>query len=124
MRPSLRRLACALGLLAGALAGCGRRGIESPQGGGEVPPAAARLARKVEVAAVRQQDLTYTVDTVGTLEPERQTSIASGVAGIVDEVLFREGDAVDPETTVLVKIDQRRYEAARALAKANEQRAQ
>src|SRR5262249_17675879 len=47
-----------------------------------------------------------------------------GVAGIVDEVLFREGDEVDPaQKKPLVKIDQRRYLAALTVAESNEKEA-
>jgi RND family efflux transporter MFP subunit len=103
--------------------GCKRGGIAAPTGGNDLPPSKVKLAREVLTAPVEQRDLLYTVDTVGSLEPEKQTAIAPGVAGIVDEVLFKEGDQLDPDT-VLVRIDQEKYQSAAALAKANQQRAE
>lgn len=106
-------------LLAPSLAGCG-----GPGGGhAEPPPSKVKLARRVEVRPAETKNIVYAIDTVGTLEPERETSIAPGVAGVIDEVLFKEGDAVDPKRTILIKIDQRRYEAEAALARANEEKA-
>jgi multidrug efflux system membrane fusion protein len=112
-------LAC-LGLI---LSGCARHGKPAPQGGDERPPAKVNLQRNVQLARAERRTLVSTVKTVGWLEAEGQTEIAAGVAGIVDEVHFREGDRVDP-SKVLVKIDQRRYDNALKLAEANEQRAQ
>jgi membrane fusion protein (multidrug efflux system)/multidrug efflux system membrane fusion protein len=56
------------------------------------------------------------------LEAEGQTDIAAGVTGIVDEVLFREGDAVETDA-VLVKVDQNRYRLDVEVARASLQRA-
>ncbi|HVJ81051.1 MAG TPA: efflux RND transporter periplasmic adaptor subunit [Planctomycetia bacterium] len=117
MKSSHRCVCLALSL---ALAGCGGT---APKGGAEAPPSAVKLARQVTVAKVEQRDLAYVVDTVGTLEPIRQTNIAAGVTGIVDEVLFREGDVVKAGETVLARIDQPKYRAAAELAVANENRA-
>lgn len=94
-----------------------------PKASSEVAPGKVKLARQVVVAAVERRDLTYTVDTVGTLEPDRHTSIAMGVAGVVDEVLFKEGDIVDPRRHVLVRIDQEKFRSTTALAEANELKA-
>ena len=110
-------------------AGCGRHGVAAPTGGSEVPPSQVKLARHVLIAPVELKDLTYTANTVGTLEPERQTSIAAGIAGVVDDVAFREGDVWTDEDLenpdkFLVKIDQVKYRAALDLAVANENRAQ
>jgi membrane fusion protein, multidrug efflux system len=100
-------------LLAGMLviaAGCNRHGRDAPKGGSDVPPHKTNLKRNVELAQAEQRSLVYCVETVGVLEAEGQTEIAAGVSGIVDEVLFREGDQVDT-STILVKVDQRRYES-------------
>lgn len=113
-----------------SLAGCGKHGTESPQGGSGVPPHKTNLKRNVELGRSVQKSLVYYVETNGVLEAEGQTDIAAGVSGVVDEVLFREGDAVDRQT-VLAKIDQRRYlslvksaEAAVKRAEANAGRAE
>lgn len=87
------------------------------------PPSQTNLKRNVVLAQAEKQVLDYFVETVGTLEAEAETNIAAGVAGIVDEVNFREGDDVTP-ASVLVRIDQRRYTTAAEAARANEKRAE
>lgn len=87
-----------------------------------VPPSKVNLKRNVEVGKAEKRSLQYAVETPGVLEAERVTDIAAGVSGIVDDVLFREGELVTPDT-VLILIDQRRFETQLALARANEQRA-
>src|SRR5262245_48656841 len=105
------------------VAGCGKWGTEAPQGGTTIPPSQAKLKRNVELAVAQCQALTYFVETVGYLEAESLTSVSAGVSGVVDEVLFREGDWVT-ENTVLAKIDQKRYQAGAEVARANEKRAE
>jgi multidrug efflux system membrane fusion protein len=107
-------------VLAVCLAGCGKHG--SPLGGDDRPPARVNLRRNVELGRAEQRSLVYHVETVGVLEAEGHTFIAAGVAGVVDEVLFREGDVVD-RNSILVKVDQRKYEAALRVAEAQEKRA-
>lgn len=101
-----------------AAAGCSKHGKAAPVGGSDIPPSKVNLKRNVELARAEQRHLVYHVETVGVLEAEGQTDIAAGVSGIVDGVLFREGDQVDPNRT-LVKVDQRRYVSAAAVAEAN-----
>ena len=106
-------------VLLGALAGCSKRAKPVPTGGSDVPPSKVNLKRQVELARVEQKPLVSNVDAVGVLEPEAITEIAAGVAGIVDEVLFREGDRVDPaDKRPLVRIDQKRYLAGEKVAEA------
>ncbi len=114
----------ALCLLGAVLAGCGKHGPAAPQGGANVPPAKARLKRNVELDRARQEKMTSHVETVGYLDAEGQTDIAAGVAGIVEEVNFREGDWVVKDQTLLVRIDPRKYEAMLAQAEANLKRAE
>jgi membrane fusion protein, multidrug efflux system len=104
--------------------GCAKRGIPAPQGGSDVPPSKVNLRRNVELCQVEQRALISAVESVGQLEAELVTPISPGVAGIVDEVLFREGDEVDPaQKKPLVKIEQRRYRAALTVAESNEKEA-
>lgn len=101
------------------LVGCG---VPHQQAIPAVPPSKVNLKRNVEIAVAEKRSLQYTVETPGVLEAERITDIAAGVSGIVDEVLFREGEFVTPDTVLLV-VDQKKFETQLALAKANEQRA-
>lgn len=87
-----------------------------------VPPSKVNLKRNVELCVAEHRALQYAVETPGVLEAERVTDIAAGVSGIVDEVLFREGEYVTPET-VLILIDQKRFQTQLDIAKANELRA-
>ena len=103
--------------------GCNRHGKDAPQGGTNVPPHKTNLKRNVELGRAEQRSLVYYVETVGVLEAEGQTDIAAGVTGLVDEVLFREGDQVNTDT-VLVKVDQRRYSALVKSAEAAVERAE
>src|SRR6185436_17704952 len=62
----------------------------------------------VEVKTVGTEDVTYTIDAVGSLEPEEEVRVTARVAGMVERVLFEEGTKVTP-TTVLAEIDRPRY---------------
>src|SRR5262249_36263716 len=108
--------------LAAAATGCGRHGKAAPQGGDDRPPSKVNLERKVDLSRAEQRSLVQFVETVGVLEAEGQTDIAGGVTGLVDQVLFREGDEVGPET-ILVKVEQDKYESDVDLAEANVERA-
>lgn len=72
---------------------------------------------------MERRSLDVFVDTVGFLEAEGQTEVAAGVSGVVDEVYFREGHWVDRDN-ILLKIDQRRYEALWSQAEANYKKAE
>jgi RND family efflux transporter MFP subunit len=103
--------------------GCGRHGKEAPVGGSAAPPAQARIRRGVELTQVKQEKLSSYVDTVGYLEAEGQVDIAAGVSGVVDRILFREGQWVDGDKTVLVEVDQEYYLQSLQQARDNESRA-
>ncbi|HXG10835.1 MAG TPA: efflux RND transporter periplasmic adaptor subunit [Gemmataceae bacterium] len=103
--------------LLAALAGCGADGAASAAKTPKTKP-----QRPVELAQAERRPLEYFVETVGVLEAEGKTDIAAGVSGVVDEVLFREGQWVE-RGSILVKVDQRRYIAAAEVARANEKRA-
>ena len=104
-------------LLFGIGAGCRHEG-----GAKASAPKRVVLERNVDLATVERKALVYRVETIGVLEAEGQTDIASGVNGVVDEVLFREGDEVKAGD-VLAIIDKERYQADKDLARANEDRA-
>lgn len=117
-----RGLAFGFGLVLLA-AGCGKHAKDASPGITNIPPHKTNLKRNVELGRAEQRSIVYYVETVGVLEAEGQTEIAAGVTGIVDEVLFREGDQVDTNT-VLVKVDQPRYLSLVKSAQAAVERAQ
>ena len=82
-----------------------------------VPPSKVNLKRNVELGTAERRSLQHAVETPGVLEAERATDIAAGVSGIVDEVLFREGELVTPETVILT-IDERRCQTQLPLPQA------
>jgi membrane fusion protein, multidrug efflux system len=125
MRSVLRALALlSAACLVAALAGCARQGHGAPQGGSAVTPAKAKLKRNVEMTQARQEKMLSSVETVGYLDAEGQTDVAAGVSGVVEEVLFREGDWVIKDQTLLVRIEPKKYEALLAQAEANLKRAE
>ncbi len=86
------------------------------------PSIKLNLHRNVDLTTVQKRALVYRVETIGVLEAEGQTDIAAGVSGVVDEVLFREGDEVKAGD-VLIIIDRERFQADEDLARANMERA-
>ena len=87
-------------------------------------PSKVNLRRTVDLIRVEQKPLISAIEVVGLLEPEAISEIAAGVTGIVDEVLFREGDEVDPKRPVpLIRIDQKKFQTALRIAEANEKEA-
>jgi len=108
------RFAAVLALIALA-AGCSK---PAAAGG---PPAGARKPR-VSVAPVTRSPVSHGIDTVGSFEAEEEVSVAAGVAGIVTQVMFKEGDRVTPDT-VLCTIDEERYALEEDQARADKGRA-
>jgi membrane fusion protein, multidrug efflux system len=104
---------------------CSKKATPAPVGGSDIPPSKVNLKRNVELCKVEQKVLISAVEgATGVLEAEAISEIPAGVAGIVDEVLFREGDEVDPkQRKPLIKIDQRRYQAELEMAESNEKEA-
>ncbi|MFM7099413.1 MAG: efflux RND transporter periplasmic adaptor subunit [Gemmataceae bacterium] len=82
-----------------------------------------KLKRKIELFKIQKQPFQATIETVGHLEAEGQTDIAAGVSGVVDDVLFREGQWVDRDS-LLVRIDQKRHKANYDSALALEKKAE
>lgn len=116
--------ACSFGMVLVLMMGC-TRGKSAPDGGSSVPPSKVNVRRNVQLARAVQQQLTYTVETVGLIEAEGETQLAVGVPGNVEEVNFREGMIVDPKDPLpLVKVSVPLYEAAARVAKAELARAE
>lgn len=84
------------------------------------PPAGAR-AIPVEVQVVERRPVAYKLSATGSLEAD-EMRIACEVPGVVREVLFEEGDAVEPGQ-VLATVDPERHALVSARAKAAYERA-
>ena len=74
------------------------------------PPADHRLNVPVRVASVERITAPYTVTSNGVVEPLQTVSIEAQVGGVLDSVLFQEGDEVRAGQ-VLFRIDPRPFQA-------------
>jgi multidrug efflux system membrane fusion protein len=84
------------------------------------------MAFPVQVHAVEQRPVEFTVTAVGAVEAFEAMEITARVAGVVEQVKFREGDKVK-EGDTLVEIEPQRYQlaarqAGATLARAKAQR--
>lgn len=94
-------------------------------GGGDsgLTKAGGPRAFPVEVEEIRGEAVEYVVSATGSVEPFEQVVVTSRVQGVVERVLFREGDSVTPET-VLIEIEPRRFQFQHEAAQAAHERAQ
>jgi multidrug efflux system membrane fusion protein len=99
------------------LAACKPPAPPSPAAGG-----GGKRAFPVEVRKVTTEDVQYTIDAVGTLEPEEEVRVIARVAGMIEKVMFEEGSKVTTRT-VLAEIDRSRYQMLADRAKASQERA-
>ena len=106
----------AVPLLVLLLAAC-KPGVHSSSAEG----GSAKRAFPVEVRTVATEDVKYTIDAVGSLEPEEEVKVTARVSGMVEKVLFEEGAKVTPKT-VLAEIDRSRYRMLADRAKASHER--
>ena len=81
--------------------------------------AATRRTPKVAVAvaSAERRDIPYVIAASGTVEPRQTATISSPVGGIIQRVMFREGQDVT-EGQPLFQIDPRPFQTALAQAKA------
>ena len=97
-----QRIGAMAGLAAAGLllAGCGEAG------GAEVEQTAEQAVRtiNVEVAEVQPEDFTHFVRVVGTVEAERDVTVAAEEGGVVERLLVAKGEVV-AAGQALVKID-------------------
>ncbi len=107
----------AVPLLVLLLAACKPGGAHPPSAAGGSP----KRAFPVEVRVVATEDVKYTIDAVGSLEPQEEVKVTARVSGMVEKVLFEEGAKVTPKT-VLAEIDRSRYQMLADRAKASHER--
>ena len=77
----------------------------------------------VEVEAVKVRSLIYTIDAVGSIDAFEKVQVTARVAGVVDRVLFAEGNMA-AVNQVLVEIEPERYRLAVESAQATFDKAQ
>jgi membrane fusion protein, multidrug efflux system len=98
---------------------CGQKPSDapSPKGSAKGPP-----AFPVEVEIVSKERVEYMVSAVGSIDAFEVIAVTARVAGVVDKVNFKEGQAVK-EGQTLVEIDPQRYSLAVASAAATQEKA-
>jgi multidrug efflux system membrane fusion protein len=114
----MRRAAVVLLILAGCKPGAPPPG---PYTGGTAPTAIKR-AFPVEVHEVVTEEVQYSIDAVGSLEPQEEVKITARVAGTIERIFFEEGTKVTGDTA-LAEIDRSRYRLMADRAKAGLDRA-
>ncbi|HEV8336248.1 MAG TPA: efflux RND transporter periplasmic adaptor subunit [Candidatus Polarisedimenticolia bacterium] len=104
-----------------ACSGSGARDSSGGAGGGEArggPPPVP-----VEVKEVELRDVQYTIQAVGSIEAWDVIRVPARVAGVIQNIAFEEGQAVNPGK-VLARIDPERYSLAAQRAEANYRQAE
>ncbi len=112
-----------LGLvLAAGVAGCGSDEPPAKAAGDRMqgPPPVSVLLGNVTERSIRPE-----IRVIGTVEPNRQTTVSAEVSGLVERFDLREGDRVVKDRTVIARLDRtdreialRQAAAARARARA------
>ena len=82
----------------------------------------SRITFPVEVAPVTSRSLIYTVNAVGSIDAFEKVQVTARVSGVVDRVLFAEGNLA-ALNQVLVEIEPERYKLAVESAQASSDKA-
>jgi multidrug efflux system membrane fusion protein len=116
-----KQMLLAVSVLACAKEGGGDAGAALGKGGagGKGGPPAF----PVEVEPVRSESVEYVVSAVGSVEAFEIVTVTARVAGVVEEVRFREGQQVKAGET-LVEIDPGRYALAVSAASATQEKSE
>lgn len=106
---------------------CKKGSTESPPGKpggkGKLLYERSKITYPVEVEEVEAQSLVYSVNAVGSIEAFEQVQVTARVSGVVDRVLFSEGDFANVNQ-VLVEIETERYRLAVEAAQATYEKAE
>jgi len=84
---------------------------------GEAAVNRSEIAFPVEVQEVKAQSLVYSINAVGSIEAFEKVQVTARVSGVVDRVLFSEGNFAKVDQ-VLVEIETERYRLAVEAAQA------
>lgn len=110
----MKHLFTGLGIVAALLAsGCKKPATAA--GGGRPPGGFAVQAVIIEA---RRQPVSETLSLVGTITANEMVELKSEIDGTVEEILFKEGQAVK-QGELLVLLDESKFKAAAAEAEAN-----
>jgi membrane fusion protein (multidrug efflux system) len=90
-------------LLCAVLWGCGSKDSHPPKASSNPSPAPSE-ERKVEVTEVQTRPMSYTVSAVGSLKTLEDVTISPKKAGIINQILVKEGDRVK-KGQILVQLD-------------------
>ena len=101
-----------------ASAGCKPRGPCAAPG---APGGAVKRMFPVEVQPVATEDVQYTIDAVGSLEPQEEVRVTARVSGVVEKVYFEQGTKVTLDT-ILAEIDRTRHRLLADRAKASHEK--
>ncbi|MBI4530872.1 MAG: efflux RND transporter periplasmic adaptor subunit [Candidatus Latescibacteria bacterium] len=82
-----------------------------------------RPVLRVVVKPVATRNVSYLIESVGTLEAEEEVKIPARVSGVVAKITVQEGDRVTP-STILAEIDPERYTLEVGRARASHERVQ
>jgi len=102
-------------------AGCKKEGGPSPAAKGG-PGGRSRVQFPVEVRPVEIRSMVYSVSAVGSVDAFEKVQVTARVAGVVDRVLFAEGNRA-AVNQVLVEIEPERYRLAVESAQASYEKA-
>lgn len=107
---------------AGQPQGAGQGGAGGAGGQGGPGRGRGPAAIPVRAGQVKVQQVTYSIQAVGSLEAEDMIQVTAELDGVLTSVNFREGDRVT-ENTVIATIDPDRYKLEAERAEANYRRA-
>ncbi|PRB80024.1 efflux RND transporter periplasmic adaptor subunit [Pseudomonas sp. MYb185] len=94
--------------------------LASPMTMGQSATRPASAGVPVHVAEVRVEDASYRLDVIGQIKPLQQVLLRPMIEGVIDEVLFTDGQAVS-KGDLLVRIDDRSWRSAVDEAQATRQ---
>jgi multidrug efflux system membrane fusion protein len=109
--PRLLKVLAPIVLLLAALAGCAGGSKQASSGSGAIERPKDTKAVPVVVAKVERGSIPTELHAIGTGQPFKTVSVEPQVAGIVEEVHYRQGQLVQ-KGDLLVMLDKRPFEAA------------
>ncbi len=113
--PQASRPATAQGLATGRMPGAAAPGVTTPAGKGAGARPGGAPGTPVVAEPARSADVPIFLDALGTVVPTQTVAVKSRVAGLLERVLFKEGERVK-EGQLLAEIDPRELKVQLAQA--------